>query len=178
MKQKTGVVAVACLLIGLLGADQPAPGLAKLLKGQIVYSPPHEWELSIDSSNETTAAWSQTDGAGILAIQALPANAAVDNRAADAMVKQLHNGHVKAKDEVLLEPKREADDRFAIRIHERFKHGQQVSDELHLYKLVGSRPCMLTVNAQTDNESEARKIHVIGEDVLLSAKFVKKSIKD
>ncbi len=157
-----------------LGAGAPAGGTAKLLRGQIEYTPPDGWELAVGSSNESTGAWVEKDGPGILAIQALPGNAMVDQSAARAIVKQLHDSHMKAKDEVVLEPSLETDDRFAIRIHERFKHKEKFADELHLYKLVGSRPCMLTVNAVTEDEAAAKKVHGVGEETLLSARFAKK----
>ena len=107
----------------------------------------------------------------------IPGNAVVDKGAAKAIVKQLHDNHVKAKDEIVLEPTLENDDRFAIRIHERYKHKGHVADELHLYKMVGPRPCMLTVNAQTEQEDEAKKVQVFGETTLLSAKLVKPKTK-
>lgn len=158
----------------LLLAAGSAPRTAKLLKGKIEYHPPEGWELSVGSSNDLQGAWVQPDGPGILAIQVMPDDAMINERAAKAMLKQLHENHVKAKDEIVLEPKLEKDNRFAIRIHERDKHKDHLSDELHLYKMVGGRPCMLTVNAVTEDEDEAKKVHQIGEEVLLSAKFVKK----
>ncbi len=155
-------------------AGASAPRTAKLLKGRIEYQPPEGWELSIGSSNDRTATWGQTDGPGILAIQVMPDDAVITQRTAKAMVKQLHDAHVKAKDQVILEPTLETDSRFAIRIRERFKHGADFSDQLHLYKMVGARPCMLTVNAMTDDQDAAKAVHQAGEQTLLSAKFIKK----
>ena len=40
----------------------------------------------------------------------------------------------------------ERDKRFAIVIHEKYKAGNLTADELHLYKAVGPRVVMLTVN--------------------------------
>lgn len=164
------------LAILLILAAAPAQRTGKLLKGKIEYQPPEGWELSIGSSDDLKAAWVQADGPGVLAIQVMPDNAVINERAAKAIVKQLHENHVKAKDQIILEPSLDVDLRFAIRIHERYKHKDkdEVSDELHLYKAVGSRPCMLTVNAVTADQDEAKKVHEIGEETLLSAKFVRK----
>ena len=160
-------------LLLLLGAAADAR-IAKLLKGRIEYHPPEGWELSVGSSNDLIGAWVQPDGPGILAIQVMPDDAVINDRAAKAMVKQLHENHIKAKDQIILEPTLQPDTRFAIRIHERYKHKDHVSDELDLYKMVGSRPCMLTVNAVTDDEDDAKKVHEIGEQTLLSARFLRK----
>jgi hypothetical protein len=173
MRYRRELAGLVGMVTILLGAGVSGPRTAKLLKGRIVYTPPEGWELSIGSSDDTTGAWSQPEGSGILAIQALPGNAVVDKGAGRAIVRQLHENHLKAKDEIVLEPRLEDDDRFSIRIHEKYKRKGQLSDEMHYYKMVGSRACMLTVNAVTDDEADAKKVHAVGEAVLLSARFAK-----
>jgi hypothetical protein len=76
---------------------------------------------------------------------------------------------------MLLVPTIEKDPRFSLRIHERYEDGQgNVNDELHLYKRVGPLNVMLTVNARTNDSVTAKSIHAVGEEIMVSAKAVKK----
>jgi hypothetical protein len=70
---------------------------------------------------------------------------------------------------MLLEPTVESDDRFALLIHERYevKDGK-VADQVHVYRYVGQRLAMATINAVCDDQADAEAYHKVGQDVLLS----------
>jgi hypothetical protein len=179
----TGVTAwIGISLIAILAAaaladsptTSPAP-TASLGKGRLAYTPPDGWELVRSASNDTTAAYISPDHVGILAIQLLPADAVVDSAAGPAIIRQLKANHVKAKQKMLLAPTIEKDPHFSLRIHERYDDAEgNVNDELHLYNKVGPLKVMLTVNARTEDADAAKKTHAIGEEILQTAKAVKK----
>jgi hypothetical protein len=91
-----------------------------------------------------------------------------------AVVRALRDAHKKADQKVLFGPKVEPDKRFALRVHEKYQAGDKVADELHLYRTVGPRVVMVTVNAWVSDEAGAKPIHAAGEDLLVSANWIAK----
>ncbi|MDB5289815.1 MAG: hypothetical protein JWL69_1056 [Phycisphaerales bacterium] len=170
---------LAVLLVSAAKADDPADKSATkpaeeatLLGGIVHYAPPDEWKIVPANSNDTTATYIATDHDGLLSMQVLPSNAAIDAAAGKALVTRLRQNHKLAKQEIVLEPRLEPDDAFALRIHERYKNKEgKVVDELHLYRQVGGRAVMLTVQSLSTDEEKIRKVHKVGEDMLTSATF-------
>ena len=78
---------------------------------------------------------------------------------------------------MVLEPKIEKDKRFAFIVHEKYKVGEKVADQLHVYKSVGPRVLMLTVNSVADDADKTAAIHGAAEDMLAAAKFNRKAFK-
>jgi hypothetical protein len=179
MKLWTGVMLSGVLLVGVARAGEPAekPATqaaadASLLGGIVHYAPPEEWKLVPANTNDTTATYIASDHDGLLAMQVLPSNAAIDAAAGKALVTKLRQNHKLARQEVVLDPRLEPDDSFALRIHERYKDKEgKVVDELHLYRQVGGRAVMLTVQSLSKDEDQIRKVHTVGEEMLTSATF-------
>ena len=86
-----------------------------------------------------------------------------------AVVRSLRDAHKKANQKILYGPKVEPDNRFALKVHERYQSGEKVADELHIYRNVGPRVIMVTVNAWAADEAENKQIHKTGEDLAISA---------
>ncbi|MDB5172271.1 MAG: hypothetical protein JWN51_1044 [Phycisphaerales bacterium] len=179
MKRWTSALLLGVLLVGSAGADDPPSKAATkpaaeatLLGGIVHYAPPEEWKIVVANTNDTTATYIATDHDGLLSMQVLPPNAAIDAAAGRALVIKLRQNHKLAKQEIALEPRLEPDDAFALRIHERYKDKEgKVVDELHLYRQVGGRAVMLTVQSLSKDEDHIRDVHKIGEDMLTSATF-------
>ncbi len=53
-------------------------------------------------------------------------------------------------------------------IHEKYKAGNLTADELHLYKAVGPRVVMLTVNTVAADADVVTATHDLGKSVLAS----------
>ena len=74
---------------------------------------------------------------------------------------------------LLLQPTVESDDRFALKIHERYEAGKgekkQVADVLHLYRYVGRRLVEATVNSVAADADAVKAEHGDAEEALLSA---------
>jgi hypothetical protein len=118
---------------------------------------------------------------GAIQMVLLPKDASVDPdiamNVAVAMVKQIKEDRAKAGTEMVMEPKIEKDKRFAIVIHEKYKAGKNVADQLHIYKSVGPRVVMMTVNSVADDDDKTADIHAVGESLLDSVKFNRKAFK-
>src|SRR5206468_11909227 len=117
-----------------------------------------------------TATFMRDDEGGAMALQVLPADAEISPRFGAALVRQLRENHKKANQKVTMPPKIESDKRFALRIHERYQDGEKEYDELHLYRDLGPRVAMVTVNTIVQKDKDAKQELKAGEDVALSAK--------
>jgi hypothetical protein len=76
-----------------------------------------------------------------------------------------------------MEPKIEKDKRFAFIVHEKYKVGEKTADQIHVYRAVGPRVLMLTVNSVADDADKTASIHAAGKDMLAAAKFNRKAFK-
>jgi hypothetical protein len=63
------------------------------------------------------------------------------------------------KVEIIDPPKIEADDRFMLRVHERFKDGDHMLDVLHIYRGIGLNLVGVTVAAATEDKAQAKRVH-------------------
>ena len=170
---------LACMALALVARAEPpatAKTTATMLGGKIEYTPPEGWhQAEATAKPEEAAAYIANDHDGLMAIQALPSDAAISPDAAQAMVRQLRANHKKAGQEIVLDPKLEKDPRFAIRIHEQFKlKSGKTADELHLYRKVGGRSVMVNAQSLSDDEEHIKGVHTTAEEVLMSAVWVKK----
>lgn len=169
-----GLAVLASILsIGTAAGADAGPSL---LGGRVTYAPPPEetWKEAHGPPGDATATFVRKDEGGAMALQVLPADAQISPQFGPALVRQLRENHKKANQKVTMPPKIESDKRFSLRIHERYQDGQKEYDELHLYRDLGPRVAMVTVNTIVEKDTDAKKELKAGEDVLLSAKWVKK----
>ena len=118
---------------------------------------------------------------GAIQLVLLAKDASVDSNVAMnvaiAVVKQLKQQHAEQKTQMVMDPKIEKDKRFAIVIHEKYKVGDKVADQLHIYKAVGPRVLMLTVNSTSDDPDNVAMTQKVAQDLLAAAKFNRKAFK-
>lgn len=165
---------VSCQLIFSADEKPASSSDASLIGGRLRYLPPPDdtWERAHNVNADDAAAYAGRTHQGAIAIQVLPADAQMSPQMGGAVVRALRDAHKKADQKVLFGPKVEPDKRFALRVHEKYQSGDKIADELHLYRTVGPRVVMVTVNAWVTDEAGAKPIHVAGEDVLVSAKWI------
>lgn len=169
-------VAVLLLACGFAWSADEKPKDAKdgsLIGGRLTYAPPPDdaWERAENVNADDAAAYAGRSHQGAIAIQVLPADAEMTPQMGGAVIRALRDAHKKADQKVLFGPKVEPDKRFALRVHEKYQEGEKTADELHLYRTVGPRVVMVTVNAWVGDDAAAKAIHAAGEDVLVSAKW-------
>jgi hypothetical protein len=173
------LLVVICAAVGWAeekAADAPD---STLIGGRLHYAAPQgdDWQRAENVNSDDAAAYARHDHHAAIAIQVLPADAEMIPQMGSAVVRSLREAHQKANQKILYGPKIEPDKRFALKIHEKYQAGDKVADELHLYRNVGPRVAMVTVNAWVTDDADAMKIHEIGEEVLASAKWSKSGKK-
>jgi len=165
-------------------ATKPAAGVdTSIAKDQYHFPAPPAPEWS--AVNPDPAAESITflnaghDGAIQLVLLAKDADVGpgVAMNVAVAIVKQLKQQHAEQKTVMVMDPKIEKDKRFAIVIHEKYKVGDAVADQLHIYKSVGPRVLMLTVNTTAADPDKVASVQKDAEEMLAAAKFNRKAFK-
>ena len=72
------------------------------------------------------------------------------------------------KVEVLDAPKVEVDERFMLRVHERFKEEGHTLDVVHLYRGIGLNLVGVMVAATTEDKAVAKQVHDAGALMLMS----------
>lgn len=144
-----------------------------LIGGRLTFTPPPEdaWARATNVNSDDAVAYAAHSHMGAIAVQVLPADAEMTPQMGGAVVRSLRDAHKKANQKVLFGPKIEPDKRFTVRVHEKYEVDGKTADELHLYRNVGPRIVMVTVNAWVEDEPEAKPIHKAGEDLLASAKW-------
>ncbi|HEY2587236.1 MAG TPA: hypothetical protein VGI81_15935 [Tepidisphaeraceae bacterium] len=146
---------------------------ASLIGGRLTFTPPPDdaWARATNVNADDAAAYGARDEKGAIAIQVLPADAEMTPQMGGAVVRSLRDAHKKANQNIVYGPKVEPDKRFALKVHEKYQVGEKTADELHLYRNVGPRVVMVTVNAWVTDDAAAKPVHQAGEDVLASAKW-------
>lgn len=146
---------------------------ASLLGGRLTFTPPPDdgWARATNVNADDAAAYAARDEKGAIAIQVLPADAEMTPQMGGAVIRSLRDAHKKADQKILFGPKVEPDKRFMLKVHEKYQVGDKTADELHLYRHVGPRVVMVTVNAWVTDDAAAKPVHQAGEDILASAKW-------
>lgn len=166
---------LACAAIGFAADEQNGTADTTLVGGHLHFSPPDEaWQRAVNINSDDQAAYARHDHHGAIAIQVLPPDAEMSDQMGGAIIRSLRDAHKKAGQKILYGPKIEPDRRFALKVHEKYQSGDKVADELHIYRNVGPRVVMVTVNAWVSDEAQAKAIHEAGEDLAVSATWVAK----
>ena len=142
--------------------------------GLIYTMPPSEhWEVAPAKEN-TVAAFKTIKHDAVVAMQIMPSDfSVIDSSSSRVILMQLRGQYKKNKEvKLLIEPNIEQDDRFALRIHERFEMGtgaeKKVMDQLHFYRYAGKFMIQMTVNTFVKTEEQLKETQGEAEDVLFS----------
>lgn len=167
------VVLLACVVAQSAEDKQTDAAEVTLAGGHLHFSAPADdaWQRAENIHSDDAAAYARRDHQGAVAIQVLPPDAEMSDQMGGAVIRSLRDAHKKANQKILYGPKIEPDDRFALKVHEKYQSGDKVADEIHIYRNVGPRVVMVTVNAWVTDEAKAKQIHTTGEDLAASAKW-------
>lgn len=157
-------------------APATAPAESKrftLAEGLIRYTPPDGWIEAKNVSRDDRAGFVPESRRGVLLIEVWPADGSLSAKAARAICRRIDQTRRKEEAEVLMPATIERDKRFDLRIHERYRQKEQTSDQLRLYRSVGGRIVVVTVNTASPDPDEVKDIHGAAEKMLLSAKSTK-----
>lgn len=152
------------------GAPKPVDGSKPVAIGPnaVQFNPPDGWLDSPVNRRPVRELYFAPTRNALISVEVLPANAAADRDVAAAMVRTLKQNRKAAKQTFVQEPQIENDDRFAVRIREKFMDGDKVADQLHLYRMIGKRVLLVTVKTVAEGDAGAAH-HALAETVALSA---------
>jgi hypothetical protein len=166
-----------------LPANRDKPGTAAsdgkrhLADNAISYEPlESSWIEAVKSKTPTRDAFVSKGHDAMVAIEVLPASMTITPELASGMIKKIRENRKANGNKVIQEPTLEKDERFIIRIREKYQVKDKVADQLHLYRQVGPRVVLVTINS-LGGEEAAKGHHEAGEKACLSAEFAKKSGK-
>src|SRR2546421_6343419 len=170
---KTAIGLIICFLASpLLAQPTTAPATETLMKGDIVFALPDGWKLDGKANNDRLAKLSHVEPTAVLVINVDPQQSVLPDSAAlkigQMLTKKIRDNAAKGEFELLTQPKTEADDRFFLRIHHRYKKGSETGDQLQLYRVIGKNLVAVATTAFTDSPDEAKKIFDDAEKTILS----------
>lgn len=182
------LVAAAALPAALPAADKPplpadrnknakntAPddGKRHLADNAIQYDPlDADWIEAVKSKTPTQDAFVSKGHDAMIAISVLPASMTISPDMANSIMKKIRENRKASAQKFVQEPTVEKDDRFILKIHEKYQLKDKVADQLHMYRQVGPRVVLVTINSLAGEEG-AKAQHEVAEKACLSAEFVK-----
>ena len=149
----------------------PAEGAVRL-GGVLDFTPPEGWDQAKNATTATRAAYVSKDRQAMMSVELLPASMKIEPSLAADMIKKMRQNRQANGQKYVDEPKVEKDDKYAIRIRERYQVKDKVADQLHLYRAVGPRFLLVTINS-LGGEEKAREHHAAGENASMSASIKK-----
>jgi hypothetical protein len=156
-------------------ASKPAKTLHMLMHGGVRYLVPADWTESARSDNDAKAQYQSADGKIIVIVAvaqqdvAFPAhNDALIDKMKTSIINGMRAKYKESGYEILYGPRSETDDRFILRVHVRYKHEDDIMDEMHLYRSAGIDMFEVMTQVKTDQPDVAKQGHEKGEDISLS----------
>ena len=141
--------------------------------GLIFTMPPTErWQVA-PTKQATAVGFRTVKKDAVVAIQIMPDDMTViDPSVSRSIMMQLRAQYKKNKTKMLIEPTIEQDDRFSLRIHERFEVGdgdaKKVTDQLHIYRFTGKFLVQMSMSAFVTTEDDLKLIQGEAEDIVYS----------
>ncbi|MFI5380178.1 MAG: hypothetical protein ACHRHE_12845 [Tepidisphaerales bacterium] len=160
-----------CACVPVLGGPD-----ASLASGMLQISPPDEpWELTSIADGGTGAFFTLPRKAGMLVsfvgnkAPKTPEKAAAQKK--DILAELLAN--FRRKDlKMLIEPREEADARFFLVVHERWKKDEQTLGQWHVYQNLGPHQVVIVILGGEATEEEAKAMLTAATEMAQSAKLV------
>lgn len=145
----------------------------KLAGGQVDFVPPEKWTEKKDARNETRAIFVSSHPPAIMMVEVQKPDADFDAKMAPQMIKTIRELHAKAKAKIVMEPKVEKDERYILRIHDKYEQEGKTIDAVRVYRKVGERILMVLVNVYAESADDVKSLQAAGDDVATSAAYHK-----
>jgi hypothetical protein len=173
--------ALTLLLVTLaIGAGPAATAPTRvrdgLVNGALRYLVPPEWEIVDRTADRMQVYYRDKPERATYSMmvtqqaQVIPLNDLRVRKQLSEMALAWANAElVKRKVEVLDAPKVEPDERFMLKIRERFKEGDAVWDVVHVYRGLGLNLVSATSATTNEEKNQIAAVHDAGAKLLLSA---------
>jgi hypothetical protein len=173
------ILAVVMLVADDSGA-QPAttpttaPAEIFLDGGKLVFTPPGELTFLGKRDDDRSVGFSLGDNHALLTILVTPQKEHFPRSAAPGLAKLLGDTiRTEAKRgeiDIVMHPKVEPDDRFLVVVHDRFNTDERFGDRRQMYRSIGFHLCCVVATAFTEDQAEAKRVHELGAQMLLSVR--------
>ena len=154
--------------------NQPSGGTdtkRSLASDAISYAPPEgKWIEAVKSKTPMRDSFVSESHDAMIAIEVLPPSMTITPDLAAAMIKKIRENRKANAQKFVMEPTVEKDERFIIRLHEKYQIKDKIADQLHLYRQVGPRVVLVTINC-LGGEDIAKGQQEVAEKSCLSAEF-------
>jgi len=154
---------------------RPAPttqAAVTLAAGAIRFDVPEGLRLLGKRVDDLSASFAPPDDSALLTLVVAPQQSSVDDRLARKLgpliVKTIEQQAAKGEIESLSPPKIERDNRFLLRVHDRFRAQGKTGDRVQLYRGLGKYLISVTATDFTETPDRAGLTHIQGEHLVLS----------
>ncbi len=153
-------------------APTTAPAETFLDGGKLVFTPPAELTFLGKRDDDRSVGFSLGDNAALVTILVTPQKQHFPRSAVPGLAKLLGDTiRTEAKRgeiDIVMHPKVEPDDRFLVVVHDRFNTDERFGDRRQMYRAVGFHLCCVVATAFTEDQAEAKRVHELGAQMLLS----------
>jgi hypothetical protein len=150
-----------------------------LADGAVSFNRPADWEEAQKNRTPLRAAWVSPDRKGMILVEVWP-EGQIAASTGPQTVRRLREDRKKQQGvKVIMEAAIEKDQRFAMRIHEKYQYTADgtVDDVLRLGRQVGGRVVVVTVWSKSPDDARDKEIHQAAEEVSLSVTVGKPAAK-
>ena len=179
-------VAVICILGCLLAAGPAAQPPAKpaskptrvrdgLVNGALRFLVPPEWEITERSADRMQVFYRHKPERAVYSMmvtqqgQVIPQNdARLKKQMTETILNWANEELKKRKVEVIEPPSVVRDDRFLLKVHEKFKDGDAIVDAIHIYRGIGLNLVSVTSSTTNEEAGQLQAVHDAGALLLMS----------
>jgi hypothetical protein len=166
------------LLISANAGAQPATAPAEQIGldgDKLLFTPPPGFSFRGKADEDRSAAFALDDNRALISIIATPQGHVIPDdfppKLAKILAERVREEAARGQMDIILQPRVERDPRLLLRMHDRFNTEERFGDRVQLYRGVGLYLVGVVATVYTENEDEARRIHEIAADMLLSVKL-------
>jgi hypothetical protein len=145
-----------------------------LVNGSVRFLVPASWEIVSRKEDGLNVVYRPADSAHVVSMlitqqkEAMPNSPAIRQQMTKLILGWDNDDLKRRKVQVIDPPKVEPDPDVMLRVHERYKDGDDTIDAVHLYRPIGINLVSVLVAAHTDDPAQAKVLHEAGAKLLLS----------
>ncbi len=178
---KAALLTLLCSFFANYASAEPAtaPSTETLLSGDIVFTPPDGWKMEGRSKDGRRVGYSHADPSAVMVVNADPQQSVLDDSAApkigQTVMKQVTDNAARSGLELISPPKMEPDDRFFLRVHHQYKKGNEIADQLQIYRVVGLNLVAVAVTVFATSPDQIKTAFGEAETTLTTVKSAKQA---
>lgn len=172
------VLAFATHITRAQPASAPATAPAEPMTldgGKLLFTPPPGFILQGTGNEGRSASFSMGDNRTLISVIATPQGHVIPDdfppKLAKILADRIREEAARGEMDIVMQPRAERDPRMLLRMHDKFNTEERFGDRAQMYRGVGLYLVGVVVTVYTEDEAEAKHLHEIGADLLLSVKL-------